>query len=783
MARFLSSHPEVRALVDDLLVPGFIATGNISALTREIGALAGAPPGQPHPARISTLLSDDAAKGVNEGTVELLRRAAAVNPWTDGRAWKGSRDEISATVRPHAAAGLAAAQIAELVSLPPAVVRAALPTAPTTASPNPVSDEPDWSFQDVAVERCLKLLKRQPFLNVGLVLPTGAGKTRTAIRVILEMLADVEAGARAVWVTHRHLLREQVTRELAKLIDNPPAGLPANVAALVERLDIVMVSDVRAILDCEEKQIALLVIDEAHHAAAPSYAPIFQGNRDFPTLLLTATPIRTDDKAIHIDEIAYTVTYRELAEKNAIIIPTFEPLPVDTFEMTSDVLEKIAEVIVKETGTRFRKTLVVTSRVEHVEALAAAVADKIEHDPHHPLHATDVGFIHGLRNSHDLGDEAMLALFASKPRAVLVSAQMLLEGFDDPTIDSVVITYATSSIITLMQAAGRAVRRSPGKKRAWVMQVDNPALAYRFDERWLYQEISDRVRPRIEEIQYRSIDELEKAARAAMETYNVAEPDIARIIDQIQTLDVSDTPRLLFYGLPYFGKPEQFAKNAEWGVFLETRANSQILREAFNQYCAISPQPPDPSEFLDARAGLIGLPDGRSRLRRDLTAVLSAAYFARVETDERGGAAQDRRGYTPHGATTWLRYVTTRRILDIPDRFKAFLADCHNGTAIAAAYLDDPSDLTMAIKVALPVGVHEAVLLDRDTADKFVTWLNMLETALRSVDPYHQLARLTSLLAELPSPPLAPLHLSRCEPMIARAGRSRLTYELIDMKE
>lgn len=784
MARYSTTHPEVRSIIDRLLVPGFIATGNVSALTRAIGALAGVPAGQPHPARIVALLADDTAKGINASTMELLQRAAASAPWHDDPAVSRGLAEVADIARPHAAAGLTPAQIGELIGQPAAVVRVALPDAvatPEKAAPDP--DAPDWSFQDVAVERCLNLLQRRPELNVGLVLPTGAGKTRTALRIILEMLAAAPANARAVWVTHRHLLREQAARELAKLVDNPPAGLPDDAATLADRITIAMVSEVPAILEDENTELALLVIDEAHHAAAPSYRPIFEARRKPPVLLLTATPIRPDDKPINIDEVAYTVTYRELAARNAIIIPTFEPLPVDTFEMTPETIREIARMVVAETATRFRKTLVVTSRVEHVEALTEAIVTEIDAYPGHPLRGTDVGFIHGTRNSHQLGDEAMLALFGTKPRAILVSAQMLLEGFDDPAIDSVVITYRTDSIITLMQAAGRCVRRAPGKKQAWVVQVDNPALAYRFDERWLYQEISDRVRPRIEEIEYATNGELVERARALMERYRISAAEITRVTDAIAGLDPDESPRLMLYGLPYFGKPSRFDTEAEWGVFLETRDNSDTFRRAFNRYVAISPEPPDPHEFLDAHGRDLGLREGRSRMRRDLMAVLTATYFARRETDEVGGATQDRRGYLPHGATTWLRYVTTRRTMALPVGFGDFLADCHNGAAVAAAYLDDPGEHALVIKVAVPIGGFEAVTLDADAAGDLRNWLDALETSLRATEPARQLSRLTALLAEMPPPPLAPLHLARCEPMIARSGRTRLMFNLTDPKE
>lgn len=783
MARYSSVHPEVRALIDDFLVPGFLATGSIASLTRAVVGLIGDGMGtQPHANRINALLADDPAKGVNEGTVALLREAARKNPWRADPSVSAALSEIGELAMPHAASGLDHVSIAGLLSVPPAIVRKALPArSPSVAAPPP-RGAPDWSFQDVAVERCVDAIRRRPTGNIGLVLPTGAGKTRVALRIILERLSAAPAGARAVWITHRHLLREQALRELANLIERPPPGLPADAMWLADRIDFALISEIPALLDAPTEVPALVVVDEAHHAAAPTYQPIFDG-KTYPVLLLTATPIRPDAKPIFIDEIAYTVTYRQLAELNAIVIPTFEPLGVESLEMTPDTISKLAQRVAIETRGRFRKTLVVTSRIEHVDELHAAIRKAVASIPGHPVALDDVGFIHGEGNSHRLGDEAFLALFAEKRRAILISAQMLLEGFDDPAIDSVVITYRTESVIKLMQAAGRCVRRSPGKTDAWVVQVDNPTLAYRFDQRWLYQEISDRVRPELEDHEYGSQAELLDFVAGQLARHNVSKIDATRALDVVAGLGPEDQPRLMFYGLPYFGRTSDFTSTAEWGVFVETRKNSAVFREAFNRYSETGVEPADPTEFMTAIRQSLGLMDGGSRLERDLVKLLTATYFARRETAEAGGGAQRGRGYQPHGATTWLRYVVTRLVPDVPPAFTAFLADCHNKMDIAAEYLDEPTQYTRAFKIPLPVGGFEAGLLDASADRALSDWLDAQLNILRAVDPASQLSRIGPLVAELPPPPIPPIYLSRMEALISTNGRRRHTLNLTDLLE
>ena len=92
------------------------------------------------------------------------------------------------------------------------------------------------------------------------------------------------------------------------------------------RIRFVMIGDLAATLDELEGKVSLIVVDEAHHAAAPSYAPIFASHA--PALFLTATPVRADKLPIGIDRVAYTITYRELFERNCVIEPVFDP-PLD----------------------------------------------------------------------------------------------------------------------------------------------------------------------------------------------------------------------------------------------------------------------------------------------------------------------------------------------------------------------------------------------------------------------------------------------------------------------
>lgn len=789
MARYSVTHPEVQQFVEQLLVPLYLETGSVASVAKLLAEASDGSAPPIHPNRIHAALSNDSSRGLNQQSLDTLRVAAErIGPRSAEQQAQDQARLSETGSRIMAAAGGASNDmglIAERLSLPPAVVRLALAAAGALGAEHRGVPEgqarsgPDWSFQDVAVAHSLDAFKRRPNGNIGLVLPTGAGKTRTAFRIILEILARAaSATSRAIWVTHRKSLRSQASRELAKLLESNPEALPAGAADLAKRVSFVMIADAHGAITGGDEPPALVVIDEAHHAAAPTYQPIFGEGHAYPVLLLTATPNRPDLLPIGIDEIAFTITYRELAERGAIITPHFEPFEVPDFNLSDETMDDLVDQLATDCADRFRKTMVLVTRVDQMRDLHERLAQAIDADPRHPLRSTDIGFIDGTGNSHGLDNDDFLELFAAKPRSVLISAQMLLEGYDDPKIDSVVITYRTESVIKLMQAAGRCVRYAPGKTEAWVVQVDNPALAYRFDQRWLYQEIDDRLLPELRDIDFVDTGEMLAIGAKLLDDHRVEGRSLNEAMAALATCSPDFPPRLMFYGLPYFGEAHRFEQDARWGVFVETPANSEVFRAIYNHFSRLGAERSDPSEFLDVLGPALGLPEGDQRFRRQMMGLLTAAYFAQEELSRAPGAAQGNRGYVPSHSTTWLRYVTMRHRPSLPGALSAFLADCHNRSAIEQAYASEPDAFALAIKTPLPFGGSEALLLAPKEAEELQQWLTALRDALRLVEPRDQLAHFALLVSRLAPPRLPMTHIARAERLLSDEGRAQFILTL-----
>lgn len=768
MARLNVQSERVQRLIDERLVPLFFANGSIGALTKVLnGALLRAGvTGTLHPNRIHTLLSNDLSRGVNEATIELTEEAAGLAFAQDSalqdRAATAMVALQSEALRLHLFADATGTEAATRLGLPPAVAIRLIPASAAEAFlPSrfgaPTDDlaeqrilPPDWRYQDTAVARCLEAFARRPNGRIGLILPTGAGKTRTALRIVLTMLdRSTEARSPVYWVTHRRNLREQAHRELQKLIAEGHEQLSAErLTELANRIKFVMIGDLSPLLEGAAIKPTLIVVDEAHHAAAPSYGPVFANPWAAPVLLLTATPNRADALPIGIDEIAYTITYRELAERRAVLTPKFLDLPVDNFDWSPEAIDDLADFIVERAASEFTKVLVLAPRVDRVEEFYRALVSRLPLD--HPLEQEDLGYVHGTGNSLGIGNEDFLARFSNKPRAILVSAQLLLEGFDDPAINTVVLTYPSSSIIRLMQAAGRCVRYAPDKRAAYVVQARNDSLAYHFDQRWLYQEIDDFLRPRLKDVEYGSLAELQSAASSVLQVHNVDPAVSARLLARIESIAPGETCRLFLYGLPYFGPAENFETDAKWSATLESPEVSNLLRALFNGFCALGADLSDPSDYLLQDGAVHGLVKDTSpgSLWMTMIGLLTAGYFAKREVH--GPTPIDSSGSRPYranGATTWLKYVTFSYRPAVPAALADFLGDCHNAEQVASLYLENVTKHAAAVKVPLPLGGCEAFLLSPAAKQELDGATSMLRAKLANAKPEDQFGVLAAFVA------------------------------------
>ena len=797
MTRVYLSSDRVRRLID-LLIPLYADAGNIKRLCELLNHAVGVDGDHKeiYPNRLHTILSEESTRALTEATVISIEQAVAAI--AAGGSGEPRNDEplhalferVRTAWERSAGAARSVAEFTQMTHIPPAVVSTAIRAlsleqqlAPARDVRGPAPDprfprQPDWSYQDIACQRSLESLRRGPGRKVGLIVPTGGGKTRIALRIALRTL-EQQPNGRVVWITHLHNLRTQAWRQLQRMLREEPNVLPKNAAALIDRIDFEMVSQLPRILADPTAAPLLVIVDEAHHAAAESYQPLHEADPPVRGLFLTATPNRTDDLPIGIEEIAFTITYRELFNLGVILMPTLRQLDPD-FDWSEEAVHDLADHLLENAGAEYLKTLVICPSIAKVALLYHILVERLGSLKGHVLNRDDVAYLHSEGRSHGESAEDCLTDFAARPMGIMVSAQMLLEGHDDPTVNTVVMTTRTESLIKLMQAAGRCIRYSPGKTAAFVLYAADRNLQYRFNQRWLYQEIDDRLLPELIDIDYTSSAELREKVAALLDRHNVPAAIRDRAIETATDLPPGERFRVLLSGLSYFGSVAEFATRSSWSVITETAATTVEFRHVFNEFCRLGADLPATSDFLRHAARPFGLaedqtPTSRWRLYHDM---LAAMRFAHKEMHDDGSRSPlgTSRPYSPTGPTTWLKYVTFHYRPGLSSELEAFLADCFNRDAIAAGWPATPSRDVLVVKLPLPLAGFEAVLLKDEAAGAFRAACEAARAKLSIVAPSEQLSAFAGWRTNLQVYPLPWRILEKIDRYLNPAEFERLVF-------
>jgi len=384
-------------------------------------------------------------------------------------------------------------------------------------------------FQEEAVSAIKADFERKTTGRYLLVIPTGGGKTRTAVK---SLCALYDAGIlseeqdEVIWVAHRQELIQQAKKTLETFVTETDTTAP------IHKIHVLMISRLSATIS-ENRNIKLVVIDEAHHAAANSYQIIFQDN-GFGVLGLTATPSRHDKKALPFEKESYSIGFPDLVERNIIISPTIKTIAGEKLLITdigdnSEDLEqlntssrngKIIKNII-DNKEAYKKIVIYVGTTKHAKDLYTLLNGNQQIKSHYD----SISFITGGGNSRRQSREDYIndeKLFNS---SIIVNVQVLTEGYDDPKINTVIFATITKSSQLYMQAIGRAIRKdidNPGKE-SFIVEIEDelPNIKYRIDNRWIFSEISDALEPDILDYTFNSADDFRRKLEECFASHNV----------------------------------------------------------------------------------------------------------------------------------------------------------------------------------------------------------------------------------------------------------------------
>jgi superfamily II DNA or RNA helicase len=536
--------------------------------------------------------------------------------------------------------------------------------------------DPYERFQPRAVRAIAKDFAAHPTGRFLLVIPTGGGKTFTAIRSIAALFDNgtlVRKQSQVVWVAHRQELLNQARSALARYNSRfPDAPLEQDVDILFS-----MISSSRERIRAQSTK--LVVFDEAHRSAAPTYYDAAFRQSHAGILGLTATPSRHDGKKLDFDRESFSIGFPDLIKLNVLINPTIRKVKGITLPSAEDFASEEALELLNTSerdsaiiGTLlegrddYRKVIVFVGTKNHAMALYERMRSSRLSDYYESIAWVFGGGV----NSLGLEREEFFRQEKAKKRSIIINVDLLTEGYDDPRVNTVVMAAPCSSKLYCFQVVGRAVRRDPENqdKKAFVLEVvdELPNIRYQIDNRWLFSDVSDTLEPRVEDATYNGEAGLRQLEKKLSEELGLT-ADGGRIFGDYNPDERYSV--LLFKRYAGAGRYEHIAVPM-------TSENRQSVVNAFN--------------YLSERMVDISRKDLRADQVRSFGDIALTPVFGEPVTFTTiyeamknqqavisGTAAADfiAKGYP------WITFISTRLLEDeeaIPAEMLAFIADCEN---------------------------------------------------------------------------------------------------------
>ncbi len=382
-----------------------------------------------------------------------------------------------------------------------------------------------FDHQRLAARRTQLMLSKGPHRGV-LHMPTGAGKTRTAMHLVGSHLVADEPTL-VVWLAQNIELLDQAADEFQKswrCLGNREVGLwrlwgskrvdLANardglVVAGLGKMAAIEKNAVNALLALADR-VSLVVIDEAHQAIAPTYRSVLDSlatKRPATQLLgLTATPGRTWDDLGKDEELSEffgrekvmleieghpdPVTY--LMEEGYLARPHFRTLNVQAgldlsqkdmtelsqaIDVPGGVLERLGQStqrnlkIIAECEdlvSTHRRVIVFAPSVANAKMLAAIMVAR----------GTEALVVTG--ESAPAARERAIRRFKSQAPEpiVMFNYGVLTTGFDAPQTSAAIIARPTKSLVLYSQMVGRATRgvKAGGNETSEIVTVTDTEM-------------------------------------------------------------------------------------------------------------------------------------------------------------------------------------------------------------------------------------------------------------------------------------------------------------------
>ena len=328
----------------------------------------------------------------------------------------------------------------------------------------------DYQLASIAGVRAACSKREKPIL----VLPTGGGKTKTAVYGIVKPAAD--KGNQTLWIAHRTELIQQAKGDIEESgveVGVIQAGHKPNSGAMCQ------VASVQTLARRLKKlpPAKIVIIDECHHVRSATYMLVveYYMAQGAVVIGLTATPERLDGQGLGqiFDTIVEEVTVRFLIEHG--FLADYEYFAPATPDLSA--VNKVAgDFNTQATAAVMDRPEMVGDIVEHYQRhlsgqRALCFATRITHSLSivEDLQTAGVPAAHLDGTDSREEREDTIAAFAEGKILVLSNVNLFDEGFDIPACQGVIIARPTMSFVRHRQMIGRAMRPKENGSKATIL--------------------------------------------------------------------------------------------------------------------------------------------------------------------------------------------------------------------------------------------------------------------------------------------------------------------------
>jgi DNA repair protein RadD len=320
-------------------------------------------------------------------------------------------------------------------------------------------------YQELSISKTRDAFK-QGRKKVLLCVPTGGGKTTIASQIIKNA---VDNGKKVIFLAHRQELIHQAHARLLKF------GVTAGMimGKYKYAFDSVNVASIQSLQRRYMPPADLIFIDEAHHTQSAGIKKILDNYPNAYVIGLTATPERLDKKPLSdfYEELLETISINELIQEGFLVdTRVFAAADSIKTEDLANVKSAMGDYAQNELYKLYNKSKLYKGVVDNYKKIAPntkAIVFNINCE--HSKNTCQEFINNGIQAKHLDADtpeddrKQILKDFANGLFDVLCNVNILTEGYDLPSIETVILNRATQSASLYFQMVGRGLRTAPNK--------------------------------------------------------------------------------------------------------------------------------------------------------------------------------------------------------------------------------------------------------------------------------------------------------------------------------